>query len=428
MGFIIGLVDIQKGIIGLQFTSSLGVIYAIAVGCVLARKGYRVALFFLFAYCVFLISIIIFILSNFNYIAYNNFTSNALEIGSAIQITLLSFALADKISHYRGEQNKARREALSVSIENERLITEQNSILEKQVQSRTTQLLKANDDLTNALEKLKSTQTQLVQFEKMASFGQITAGVAHEINNPINFVASNVKPLELDINDIYEVLEKYGAIDIKSDIANQLQEIESYKARIDIGYIKNEINILLTGIKEGAQRTAEIVNNLKNFSRIDQQSMKYFDINGGIESTLILVRNTFPKSMSLIKNLGKLPPVECVPGKINQVFMNLIANAIHALKAKEYGSSESASLTITTWYENSKVKISIKDNGIGMNEDVKTKIFDPFFTTKEVGEGTGLGMSIVKGIIDNHKAEIAVYTQPDIGTEFIISLLVKSFD
>jgi Signal transduction histidine kinase regulating C4-dicarboxylate transport system len=427
--FLIGIYKIQHGIIATQITSSLALLYTLMVGWILTRKGYRVALFFLMAYCIFLISIIASVLCNSNFIPYNNFTSNILEVGSAIQITLLSFALADKINHYREEQNKARQEALAISKENERLITEQNAILEKQVQSRTTQLLKANDELTNAVDKLKSTQTQLVEFEKMASFGQISAGVAHEINNPINFVASNVKPLELDMKDIYEVLDKYGMIDIKGDITHQLKEIEEFKTQIDIEYIKSEINILLSGIKDGAQRTAEIVSNLKNFSRIDQLSMKYADINEGIESTLILVRNTFPKNMNLIKNLGKLPPVECVPGKINQVFMNLISNAIHALKVKKFQEgSDSPTLAITTWQEGNKVKISVKDNGTGMGNEVKAKIFDPFFTTKDVGEGTGLGMSIVKGIVDSHKAEIEVYTELGIGTEFILSLLVKSFD
>lgn len=390
------------------------------------RQKYKPARYFLLAFSIFLLSVIIFVLRTFDILPYNSFTANILEIGSAIQITLLSFALADKINTYRKEQTAARREALIVSKENERLVREQNIVLEKEVKARTSELQKSNEELNEALVQLKTAQSKLVESEKMASLGQLTAGVAHEINNPINFVASNVKPLELDIQDIFDVLKKYENIDPAIDVHKQIQEIEDYKKEIDLDYIGLEIKSLLSGIKEGAMRTAEIVKNLKNFVRVDQSNLKFAHLNEGIESTLLLVRNTFPQNMVVNKHLGNINLVECAPGKINQVFMNIVTNAVQAMKAKQYGPDEQPTLTIHSEQQQSTVKISIKDNGVGMHPDVVTKIYEPFFTTKEVGEGTGLGMSIVKGIIDGHNGELQVFSEPGTGTEFILTIPEKS--
>ena len=390
------------------------------------RQKYKPARYFLLAFSIFLLSVIIFVLRTFDILPYNSITANILEIGSAIQITLLSFALADKINTYRKEQTAARREALIVSKENERLVREQNIVLEKEVKARTSELQKSNEELNEALVQLKTAQSKLVESEKMASLGQLTAGVAHEINNPINFVASNVKPLELDIQDIFDVLKKYENIDPAIDVHKQIQEIEDYKKEIDLDYIGLEIKSLLSGIKEGAMRTAEIVKNLKNFVRVDQSNLKFAHLNEGIESTLLLVRNTFPQNMVVNKHLGNINLVECAPGKINQVFMNIVTNAVQAMKAKQYGPDEQPTLTIHSEQQQSTVKISIKDNGVGMHPDVVTKIYEPFFTTKEVGEGTGLGMSIVKGIIDGHNGELQVFSEPGTGTEFILTIPEKS--
>ncbi|MFT3903684.1 MAG: 7TM diverse intracellular signaling domain-containing protein [Niabella sp.] len=399
-----------------QLAASTGSLFSLVLGFVLVRKGYRPAVFFLIAYSVFLLSIILFVLTNFNILPYNTFSSNALEIGSAIQITLLSLALADKINAYRADALKAYQE-------NEKLIMEQNVVLEQKVKQRTKELTVANSDLRNAMETLKSTQSQLVNAEKMSSLGQLTAGIAHEINNPINFVTSNVRPLKMDFDDIQQVIGKYEKLDTSGNVEEQLAEIERFKKQIDLGYVQEEISSLLSGISEGAQRTAEIVRGLKNFARVDEDNMKYSDINHGIDSTLLLIRNTFPKNMQLVKDLGELPEVECMPGKINQVFMNIIANAVHAIK-KMHKNEYDGQLSIRSWYEEPFVHISIKDNGTGMPESVKQKIFDPFFTTKDVGEGTGLGMSIVQGILERHNGQIQIFSEEGKGTEFIISLPV----
>jgi len=405
----------------LQTLALFGSLYFLYVANVIRRKGSRPALFFLIAYTIFLLCVVIFVLRNFNLIEYNLFTSYILEIGSVIQITLLSFALADKINVYRKDKEQSQEQALKISKENERLIREQNIELEIQVNKRTEELQNSNLTLNLTLKELKEAQSQLVDAEKMAGLGQLTAGIAHEINNPINFVTSNIKPLGLDINDLYDVIQKYEELDPDQDVRAQILEIDRFKKQIDIDFIKTEINSLLSGIGEGAKRTAEIIRSLKNFSRLDESDTKPVDLNEGLESTLVLLRSTVPPYIKIIKDLQPVPLVECLPGKINQVFMNLITNALHALKVKE-NPQEEEYIYISTSSVNDHVIISIKDTGSGMTDEIKQKIFEPFFTTKQVGEGTGLGLSIVFSIIEKHKGHIDVVTKVNLGTEFIITL------
>lgn len=408
----------------LQLTASSGSIYVLYVANVIRKKGYRPAIFFLIGYSIFLLAVIIFVMRNFNLLPYNDFTSYILEMGSVIQITLLSFALADKINFFRKENELAQKQALDISKENERLIREQNIELETQVNKRTEELQNANMTLNLTLTELKEAQSQLVDAEKMASLGQLTAGIAHEINNPINFVTSNIKPLELDINDLYDVIQKYEDLDPRDNLTEQLTAINAFKKSIDLDFIKTEINSLLSGIGEGAKRTAEIIRSLKNFSRLDESDTKPVDLNEGLESTLVLLRSQIPHQVTIVKNLNTLPLVECLPGKINQVFMNLITNGIHAIKMK--GDQEQHNeILISTWQEEENVKISIRDTGVGMSEEIRQKIFEPFFTTKQVGEGTGLGLSIVFSIIEKHKGQIDVVTNVGLGTEFIITLPIN---
>ncbi|MGY0041367.1 sensor histidine kinase [Pedobacter sp. NJ-S-72] len=318
----------------LQTLALLGSLYFLYVANVIRRKGSRPALFFLVAYTIFLLCVVIFVLRNFNLIEYNLFTSYILEIGSVIQITLLSFALADKINIYRRDKEQSQEQALQISKENERLIREQNIELEIQVNKRTEELQNSNVTLNLTLKELKEAQSQLVDAEKMAGLGQLTAGIAHEINNPINFVTSNIKPLGLDINDLYDVIQKYEELDPAQDIREQIAAIDKFKKQIDIDFIKTEINSLLSGIGEGAKRTAEIIRSLKNFSRLDESDTKPVDLNEGLESTLVLLRSTLPPFISIVKDLQAIPLVECLPGKINQVFMNLITNRNTCVKSE----------------------------------------------------------------------------------------------
>ncbi|MGF1924285.1 MAG: sensor histidine kinase, partial [Bacteroidia bacterium] len=388
------------------------------------KKHFKPAGYYLVAWSVLLIGAILFILKDYRIIPYNNFTSYLLQISSAVEVMLLSFALADKINFFKKENEIAQAQALNASLENQKLIKEQNIVLEKKVKERTEELESANSTLNITLTNLKDTQSQLVDAEKMAALGQLTAGIAHEINNPINFVTSNIRPLELDINDLKEVITKYEDIDLTKDLQPQLDEIDSFKKQIDLDFVNKEIVTLLSGISEGAKRTAEIIRSLRNFSRLDESDTKPIDLNEGLESTIVLVRNNIPSYITVVKDFGNLPKVECQAGKINQIFMNLISNAIQAIKSKAV-QGEEETLTIRSWYEAQQVKVSIKDTGIGMTEEVKHRIFEPFFTTKDIGEGTGLGLSIVFSIIETHKGNIEVITKPNEGTEFIVTLNVN---
>ena len=420
--FILFFVDTSTAFIVMQLLTLCGALLALSSSYfVYFKKHFKPAGYYLVAWSVLLIGAILFIMKDYGIIPYNNFTSYLLQISSAIEVMLLSFALADKINFFKKENEIAQAQALNASLENQKLIKEQNIVLEKRVKERTEELQNTNSTLNITLSNLKNTQSQLVDAEKMAALGQLTAGIAHEINNPINFVTSNIKPLELDINDLREIIQKYEQLDFDKEIRPQIEEIESFKQQIDLAFVNNEISSLLSGISEGAKRTAEIIRSLRNFSRLDESDMKPIDLNEGLDSTIVLVRSNIPSNITVIKDFGNLPKVECQPGKINQVFMNLISNAIQAIKSKEVQAEEEF-LTIKSWYIDQQVKISIKDSGIGMSDEVKHRIFEPFFTTKDIGEGTGLGLSIVFSIIENHKGNIEVISKLNEGTEFIITL------
>lgn len=412
--------------VSMQFLTFASCIAALWIAAyVYFRKKFRPAGYYLLSWTTLVVGILLFLAKDYNIIPYNTTTIYILQIASIIEIVLLSFALADKINIFKKEKEESQSEALRILTENEKLVREQNVLLEIKVKERTEALENINHSLNDALSNLKETQSQLVDSEKMASLGQLTAGIAHEINNPINFVTSNIKPLQMDIDDLNELIDKYEQLDFNGDINTQLSGIESFKKSIDLNFVREEIKSLLSGIGEGAKRTAEIIRSLKNFSRLDENDTKPVDLNEGLDSTLVLLRSTFPSNLSIVKNYAELPKVECMPGKLNQVFMNLISNAIQAIKGKN-PMDEQEQLTITTWNEDQQVKISIKDSGSGMTEEVKQKIFEPFFTTKDVGEGTGLGLSIVFRIIENHHGHIDVVTKVNQGTEFIITLPVIS--
>lgn len=398
----------------------VGSIAAIVAGMMAYRKKLRSSIFFLFAFSVFLLAVVIYVFRTNGILPYNLLTDYILEIGSVVQITLLSLALADKINTYRSVQEQTRRE-------NARLIQEQNITLEKEVKVRTEELEHINEELKVAMKRIQSTQAKLIDTEKMASLGQLTAGIAHEINNPINFVTSNIRPLEADVKDLSTIIKMYEDLDLGSDVQAQIAKIEAFKEDIDLTYLHEEIATLLSGIKEGAQRTAEIVKGLRNFARVDESNWKAVNLNEGIDSTLLLIKSTFPQNFQLVKELGDLPKIECAPGKINQVFMNIMTNAVQAVGEKK-DSTEPGLLEIKTWAAGEFVHISIRDNGGGMPKENIGRIFDPFFTTKDVGEGTGLGLSIVKGIIDNHDGNIQVDSVAGEGTVFIISLPIHKLD
>lgn len=391
---------------------------------VVYRSGYTPAKFYLLAWSFLVVGIVVYSLKDAGILPSNPFTNYLLLSGSAVEVILLSLALADRINILKKEKAQSQADALRISKENEKIVREQNVVLEEKVSARTLDLETSNKQLSITLHDLQAAQSQLVDAEKMASLGQLTAGIAHEINNPINFVLANIKPLKYDVKDLLDVLDKYDNVQTKEEFESEKISIEAFKKQIDIEYVKDEIEKLLEGIQDGALRTAEIVKGLKNFSRLDESSLKYVDINEGLESTLIILRSTIPDSVKINMDLGDLPRVECLPGKINQVFMNISNNALQALSEKT--DEESLFLNIKSWCEEEFVYISFEDNGPGIPEEFQKKIFEPFFTTKEVGEGTGLGLSITFNIIEKHNGEIKVDSEVNRGTKFTIRLPIKS--
>jgi len=285
-------------------------------------------------------------------------------------------------------------------------IEEKNVVLEDQ-----------KEELHSMLESLKLTQSQLVQSEKMASLGQLVAGIAHEINNPVTFISAGVDSLGTNLEEVRQVLEIYHRI-TPENTKEKLEEIEDLKEQVDYKQAIREINKLIDSIKNGTERTTQIVNGLRTFSRLDEDVLKIADIHEGLDSTLILLRNRYKSRIEISKEYGDIPSLECFPGQLNQVFMNIISNSIDAIEDKGI-------ITISTSKANGFIQINIKDSGSGMPENIKAKIFDPFYTTKEVGEGTGLGLSISHGIIEKHGGSIEVKSVVGKGSEFVIVLPVK---
>ncbi|RAI86031.1 sensor histidine kinase [Algoriphagus yeomjeoni] len=394
----------------------LGIVpfYLLFISSYSLSRGYRPAKFFLISWSLLICSMIIFLLGDLNILPNSFFTSYVFTFGSVFEALLLSFALADKINILKKEKEKEQAERLIVLAENEQLVREQNSMLEEKVKIRT-------DELEQALRNLQNTQSQLVNQEKMASLGQLTAGIAHEINNPINFVSSNIMPLKRDIKDIMEVIEFYRTTGAKEFTPESQKEAKQLEEDLELEYVLDEVDQLLKGMDDGAKRTVEIVKGLRLFSRVDEQDMKKVDVHDGINSTIILLNSTMPTKIRIVRDFGELPLVECLAGKINQVFMNIINNAVHAL-ADHVDTIADPIIELRTRSLGDFVSIEISDNGPGMPDHVKQRIFEPFFTTKAVGKGTGLGLSIVYSIIENHKGTLEVITEEGQGTTFKITL------
>ncbi len=277
------------------------------------------------------------------------------------------------------------------------------------------ELEKSNSSLNDTIKKLGEMQSQLVSAEKMVSLGVLTAGIAHEINNPVNFIYTGINSLRKDYNElmtinkrINDVIVEYGSEDLKDNI-------NKIKSEYDLNELLAIIFQTLEDIKTGSERTSDIIKGLRNFSRLDKDAMQLFDIHEGIESALLLLRNKFKNHITIEKNYEQLPKIECYPGKLNQAFLNILSNSIDAIEKE-------GTITITTKLSGDYVKIIFKDSGMGIPDDIKEKIFDPFFTTKNVGGGVGLGLSITYGIIQEHKGKIKVESDIKSGTVFTISL------
>ena len=295
--------------------------------------------------------------------------------------------------------------------------------LEQRVQERTA-------ELEETLTKLKSTQAQMLHNEKMSSLGQLVAGIAHEINNPVSFIHGNLTHTENYIEDLFHFVKLY-----EKHYPQPVEEIEEEAEEIDWEFLQTDLPKMVSSMRTGTERIREIVLSLRNFSRMDESDLKEVDIHEGIDSTLMILQHRLqakPKQAAIqtIKDYGKLPNVECYPGSLNQVFMNMLSNAVDALEKKtatltpEQNKSSIATITIRTRVVDEQwIEIAIADNGSGIPDELQGHIFEPFFTTKDIGKGTGMGMSITYQIItEKHHGKLTFFSSPQQGTEFLIQI------
>ncbi|HJV92825.1 MAG TPA: ATP-binding protein [Azonexus sp.] len=293
--------------------------------------------------------------------------------------------------------------------------------LEERVRERTADLEDANASLLaekqrqeELIKKLEEAQNQLLQSEKMASIGQLAAGVAHEINNPVGFVNSNLGTLQRYVNNMLMLLAAYEQLE-ESLVDNLLIDIRQLKKDVDAAYMREDVGILLTESLEGLQRVRRIVQDLKDFSHVDNAELERVKLETGLESTLNVVWNELKYKAKVVKEFGDTPQIECFPSQLNQVFMNLLINAAHAIE--DHGQ-----ITIRTGHDEENVWVEVEDTGKGIAPENIGRIFEPFFTTKPVGKGTGLGLSLSYGIVNKHNGRIEVTSEVGRGSAFRVVL------
>jgi two-component system NtrC family sensor kinase len=281
------------------------------------------------------------------------------------------------------------------------------------------ELVLAHEALKEANGRLSEAQDKLVQSEKLASIGQLAAGVAHEINNPIGYIFSNFGTLEKYLDDLFEMLAGYEAAEQELAGTPIAARLKALRERVELDFLKDDIPTLMAESKEGITRVRKIVQDLKDFSRVDaHQEWSWANLNQGIDSTLNIVNNEIKYKADVVKQYGALPEVYCLPSELNQVFMNLLVNAAHAITA------ERGLITIRSSTDEARgtVSIEVADNGCGIPKENLGRIFDPFFTTKPVGKGTGLGLSLAYGIVRKHHGQLEVQSEVGVGTTFRVSV------
>lgn len=291
------------------------------------------------------------------------------------------------------------------------------ALFQKQLTATIAALEVEKEEQKKLIAQLAEAQSQLLQAEKMASIGQLAAGVAHEINNPIGFVNGNFGSLESYISDLMRLLSEYEGLEslLVDQHPGALARVNALKQEIEIDFLREDVPQLVKESRDGLDRVKRIVQDLKDFSRVDQAEWQSANLHDCLNSTLSIVQNEVKYKAEVIKVYGDLPLVECMPSQLNQVFLNLLVNAAQAIK-------ERGQITIRTRVEQACVVVSVSDSGSGIPPDVVKRIFDPFFTTKPIGSGTGLGLSVSYSIVNRHGGRIEVDTQVGAGTTFSVWL------
>ncbi|MBD8708713.1 hypothetical protein IFT47_18960 [Pseudomonas sp. CFBP 13711] len=295
-----------------------------------------------------------------------------------------------------------------------------NEGLEQRVEERTREFRQASHALQVEIDERKQLESQLIGAEKLASLGQMAAGIAHEINNPIGFISSNLGTLAVYFGKIQEVLEAYKAAEDQLGVAEVLESLNALKTRLDLAFVEAEIPLLIQESREGVARAAQIIKDLKDFSRADTHPQwQWASLQRGIDSTLNIAAYAVKCKADIVKHYVPLPDIECLPAQLNQVIMNLVVNAAQAI------GPERGTITLRNGVQGESVWLEISDTGSGIAPDVLPKIFDPFFTTKPVGQGTGLGLSLSYGIVQKHRGTISVRSVEGVGATFRIELPIQ---
>ncbi len=327
---------------------------------------------------------------------------------------------AEGLSQMGRDLGEARRELIQA----QQSLQQANSALELRVQERTTELVDANQllvedkqQLETLYEQLKRTQLQLTESEKMASIGQLAAGVAHEINNPMTYIISNFVAMKEYCEDLLALVEQQQAL-IAADHSN---DAEALLIKYDYEFMRNDIPLLISQSLEGADRVKQIVQGLRDFSHSGGKDWERSDLRQGLDSTLKVANNEIKNKAQVIRQYQEIPAIDCLPSQLNQVFLNLLVNAAQAIE-------EQGTIRISTKPEQDGVRIEISDDGHGIDPDTLSNIFEPFYTTKPVGQGTGLGLALSHSIIKAHNGKIDVYSKPGLGTTFSLWLPVEQHE
>lgn len=321
-------------------------------------------------------------------------------------------AMAETIQDHSENLERTIAERTSELVRKNALVLREKEIAEAATTAKT-KLLAEQQELVR---KLENAQGQLLQSEKLASIGQLAAGVAHEINNPIGFIGSNLSSLKREVDDLMALIAAYEASEpALAERADLLAAVGAAKAAADVDYLREDIPTLIGESLDGVQRVKRIVENLKDFSRVDTAEWQFANLEHGLESTLNIVWNEIKYKAEVVREYAGLPEIECIAAQINQVFLNLLVNAAHAIENRGI-------IILRTGFDETNVWVEVEDSGSGIKPEHLHRIFEPFFTTKPVGKGTGLGLSLAFGIVQRHHGKIEVRSEPGKGTVFRVTL------